>query len=123
MLNTDSQYYGGAGVGNLGAVRRERSGWHEQPFSADGHRAAARGRLAAPVERRAVAGLEEGRDRAGRAGDHDHRPDLESDVDDPTTDRERVADLGRHGQELHGREEERVAEAVDVAAAQWRSNA
>ena len=33
-LNTDSQYYGGSGLGNLGAVTTEEQGWHEQPFSA-----------------------------------------------------------------------------------------
>ena len=33
-LNTDSTYYGGSDVGNLGGVQAEPMGWHEQPFSA-----------------------------------------------------------------------------------------
>jgi 1,4-alpha-glucan branching enzyme len=35
LLNTDSTYYGGSGVGNLGAVRAEKSPWHALPFSAE----------------------------------------------------------------------------------------
>ncbi len=35
MLNTDSTYYGGSGVGNLGAVDAEETGWHDQPYSAE----------------------------------------------------------------------------------------
>jgi 1,4-alpha-glucan branching enzyme len=34
ILNTDSTYYGGSDVGNLGAVVAEAGGWHDQPFSA-----------------------------------------------------------------------------------------
>ncbi len=34
VLNTDSPYYGGSGVGNLGAVEAEPVAWHDQPFSA-----------------------------------------------------------------------------------------
>ena len=34
-LNTDSAYYGGSGVGNLGGVEAEADGWHDQPFSAE----------------------------------------------------------------------------------------
>jgi 1,4-alpha-glucan branching enzyme len=34
VLNTDSAYYGGSGVGNLGGVESEPVPWHEQPFSA-----------------------------------------------------------------------------------------
>ncbi|HEY4413773.1 MAG TPA: alpha amylase C-terminal domain-containing protein, partial [Gaiellaceae bacterium] len=34
LLNTDSPFYGGSGVGNLGAVQAEAVGWHDQPFSA-----------------------------------------------------------------------------------------
>jgi 1,4-alpha-glucan branching enzyme len=34
-LNTDSVYYGGSGVGNLGAVEAEAVPWHDQPFSAE----------------------------------------------------------------------------------------
>jgi 1,4-alpha-glucan branching enzyme len=33
-LNTDSVFYGGSGMGNLGLVESEPVGWHEQPFSA-----------------------------------------------------------------------------------------
>jgi 1,4-alpha-glucan branching enzyme len=35
VLNTDSTFYGGSGVGNLGAVEAEATPWHDQPFSAD----------------------------------------------------------------------------------------
>jgi 1,4-alpha-glucan branching enzyme len=34
LLNTDSGYYGGSGVGNLGGVEAEPVPWHDQPFSA-----------------------------------------------------------------------------------------
>jgi 1,4-alpha-glucan branching enzyme len=34
LLNTDSTYYGGSDVGNLGGVVAETGGWHDQPFSA-----------------------------------------------------------------------------------------
>jgi 1,4-alpha-glucan branching enzyme len=34
-LNTDATYYGGGGVGNLGAVECEPVPWHDQPFSAE----------------------------------------------------------------------------------------
>ena len=34
LLNTDSPYYGGTGVGNLGAVVADAVPWHDQPFSA-----------------------------------------------------------------------------------------
>jgi 1,4-alpha-glucan branching enzyme len=34
-LNTDSSYYGGSDVGNLGAVTPEPIPWHSQPFSAE----------------------------------------------------------------------------------------
>ncbi len=33
-LNTDSAYYGGSGVGNMGGVEAEAVPWHDQPFSA-----------------------------------------------------------------------------------------
>ena len=55
--------------------------------------------------------------RASRAGDHDHRPYLEHDVDDLAARRQRVPDLRGDRQELDGGEEEGVAERVDVAAA------
>jgi 1,4-alpha-glucan branching enzyme len=35
LLNTDSTYYGGSDVGNLGGVECEAHPWHEQPFSAE----------------------------------------------------------------------------------------
>jgi 1,4-alpha-glucan branching enzyme len=35
LLNTDSTFYGGSGVGNLGSVEAEPLGWHDQPFSAE----------------------------------------------------------------------------------------
>jgi 1,4-alpha-glucan branching enzyme len=35
VLNTDSTYYGGAGVGNLGSVEAEEYGWHGQRYSAE----------------------------------------------------------------------------------------
>jgi 1,4-alpha-glucan branching enzyme len=34
LLNTDSEFYGGSGVGNLGGVDAEALPWHEQPYSA-----------------------------------------------------------------------------------------
>ena len=34
VLNTDSTYYAGAGIGNMGAVTAEERGWHDQPYSA-----------------------------------------------------------------------------------------
>ncbi len=34
VLNTDSAFYGGCGVGNLGGVEAEAVPWHDQPFSA-----------------------------------------------------------------------------------------
>jgi 1,4-alpha-glucan branching enzyme len=34
VLNTDSTYYAGGGIGNMGAVTAEERGWHEQPYSA-----------------------------------------------------------------------------------------
>ncbi len=33
-VNTDSAFYGGSGVGNLGGVEAEAVPWHDQPFSA-----------------------------------------------------------------------------------------
>ena len=35
VLNTDSTYYGGTGVGNLGAVHAEERSSHDLPFSAE----------------------------------------------------------------------------------------
>jgi 1,4-alpha-glucan branching enzyme len=34
LLNTDSTYYSGGGIGNMGKVTAEERGWHDQPFSA-----------------------------------------------------------------------------------------
>jgi 1,4-alpha-glucan branching enzyme len=34
LLNTDSTFYGGSGVGNMGGVEAEAVPWHDQPFSA-----------------------------------------------------------------------------------------
>jgi 1,4-alpha-glucan branching enzyme len=34
-LNTDSTYYGGSDVGNLGGVEAEAAPWHDQPYSAE----------------------------------------------------------------------------------------
>jgi 1,4-alpha-glucan branching enzyme len=34
-LNTDSTYYGGSDVGNLGGIEAEDQGWHDQPYSAE----------------------------------------------------------------------------------------
>jgi 1,4-alpha-glucan branching enzyme len=34
ILNTDSEGYGGSGVGNLGSVQAEALPWHGQPYSA-----------------------------------------------------------------------------------------
>jgi 1,4-alpha-glucan branching enzyme len=33
LLNSDSTYYGGSGVGNLGGIEAEAIPWHDQPFS------------------------------------------------------------------------------------------
>lgn len=35
LLNTDSEFYGGSGVGNMGGVTAEDKPWHDQPYSAD----------------------------------------------------------------------------------------
>jgi 1,4-alpha-glucan branching enzyme len=35
VLNTDSAFYGGSGVGNMGVVVSEERPWHDQPFSAE----------------------------------------------------------------------------------------
>ena len=48
VLNTDSAFYGGSGVGNLGGVEAEAMPWHDQPFSATADAAAARRGLARP---------------------------------------------------------------------------
>jgi len=35
LVNTDSEFYGGSGVGNMGGVEAEERPWHEQPYSAE----------------------------------------------------------------------------------------
>jgi 1,4-alpha-glucan branching enzyme len=35
LVNTDSQFYGGADVGNLGGIAAESVPWHQQPYSAE----------------------------------------------------------------------------------------
>ena len=35
VVNTDSTYYGGTGVGNMGAVEAAERSWHDQPYSAE----------------------------------------------------------------------------------------
>jgi len=35
LLNTDSAFYGGSGVGNMGAVEAEERPWNEQPYSVE----------------------------------------------------------------------------------------
>ena len=34
LMNTDSTYYGGTGIGNMGEVEAEDVSWHDQPYSA-----------------------------------------------------------------------------------------
>jgi 1,4-alpha-glucan branching enzyme len=35
VLNTDSTFYAGGGIGNMGKVTAEERPWHDQPFSAE----------------------------------------------------------------------------------------
>jgi 1,4-alpha-glucan branching enzyme len=35
LINTDSNFYGGSDVGNLGGIDPEPVPWHNQPFSAE----------------------------------------------------------------------------------------
>jgi 1,4-alpha-glucan branching enzyme len=35
LVNTDSEFYGGSGVGNMGGVTAEDKPWHDQPHSAE----------------------------------------------------------------------------------------
>jgi 1,4-alpha-glucan branching enzyme len=35
LVNTDSVYYGGSGIGNMGEVAAEERPWHDQPYSAE----------------------------------------------------------------------------------------
>ena len=57
---------------------------------------------------------EERRERAGDRGDDEQRPDLQEHVDEPPGRRHRVAHLRRDREQLHRREEQRVAHRVDV---------
>ena len=34
-MNTDSSFYGGSDVGNLGGIKAEPVPWHDQPMSAE----------------------------------------------------------------------------------------
>jgi hypothetical protein len=43
-------------------------------------------------------------------------PHLEADIDDPAAHRERVLNLRRDGQQLHGGEKDRITESVNVTA-------
>src|SRR5436190_11841307 len=66
------------------------------------------------TDRRLCVGLEKRGDRARRAGDDDHRPELEHNVDDPAGRGERVLELRRDREQLDGGEEERVAEGLHL---------
>jgi 1,4-alpha-glucan branching enzyme len=35
LLNTDSTYYGGSGIGNMGEVHAEERPWNDQPYSVE----------------------------------------------------------------------------------------
>ena len=35
LMNTDSEFYGGSGVGNMGGVTAQAKPWHDQPYSAE----------------------------------------------------------------------------------------
>ncbi len=35
LVNTDSELYGGSGIGNMGGVTAEERPWHDQPYSAE----------------------------------------------------------------------------------------
>ena len=62
-----------------------------------------------------VSGAEERSEAACDCCDDEDRPELEADVDDLAGRRERILDRRRDSQQLYGREERSVAEAVDVA--------
>jgi SAM-dependent methyltransferase len=64
-----------------------------------------------------IARREEGRKRSRDRGHDEERPDLEEDVDDAAGGGERVPDLRGDGQELDGREEDGIAEGVDLGEA------
>ena len=62
-----------------------------------------------------VAAREEGREGTGDGGHDEDRPELEDDVDDLAAARQRILERRRDGQDLDGREEQRIPEPVDVA--------
>src|SRR5262249_54007622 len=59
---------------------------------------------------------EEARGGAGGPGDDEDRQQLEKDVDEAPAGRQGVSELRRDGEQLHGREEERVAERPDLSS-------
>ena len=63
-----------------------------------------------------VARAKESGEAACDDGDDEDGPHLEADIDDPPGHRERVLDLRRNGQQLHGGEEGCVTESVDIPA-------
>ena len=54
--------------------------------------------------------LEESRDRSRRSCDNDDRPELKQDVKRAASGSDRIFQLGRNRQQLHGREEERLTD-------------
>src|SRR5450759_3282572 len=63
-----------------------------------------------------VARAKESGEAACDDGDDEDGPHLEADIDDPAGHRERVLDLRRNGQQLHGGEEGCVTESFDIPA-------
>jgi len=64
-LNTDSSYYGGGGIGNLGSVEAEEQGWHCQQYSAEVTLPPLAVVWLRPRAAGSVGALEEARDRSG----------------------------------------------------------
>ena len=64
-LNTDSSYYGGGGIGNLGSVEAEEQGWHGQQYSAEVTLPPLAVVWLRPRAAGSVGALEEARDRSG----------------------------------------------------------
>ena len=64
-LNTDSSYYGGGGIGNLGSVEAEEQGWHGQRYSAEVTLPPLAVVWLRPRAAGSVGALEEARDRSG----------------------------------------------------------
>ena len=63
-----------------------------------------------------VARAKESGEAARDHGDDEDRPQLQADIDNPAGRRQRVPDLRRHGQQLHGGEEGCITESVDIPA-------